>query len=276
MTHVCGGKRVSTDDTPLPILEPGRGRTRTGRLWAYARDDRSIGGTAAPALVFHATPDRTAAWPARHLVGYCGILQVDGYAGFDQLTQGGHVHLAACWAHTRRKFYELHRTGAPIATETLARTRELYEIEEQIRDVPPDQRMSARQEHSRPRVIALHSWLVQKLTLLPSRSKLTEAIRYALNRWQDLARFVDDGRIDLDTNLVEQGIRPVAVGRKNALFAGRGRCRSLGDRGLADQDRKLNGIEPLAWLRDALVRMVAGYPVAVISHLQPIADSLHV
>jgi len=152
--------------------------------------------------------------------GDAGILQVDGYAGFEQLTQGGKVQLAACWAHTRRKFCELHQTGSPIATEALARIRALYEVGGQIRGLPPDQRIDTRQEHSRPRVIALHDWLVQKLTLLASRSKLAEAIRYALKRWTDLARFVDDGRIDLDTNPVERAIRPIALGRKNALFAG--------------------------------------------------------
>ena len=272
MTHVCAGGRVFADDTPLPILDPGRSRTRTGRLWAYARDDRSFGGTAPPAVVFHATPDRTAAWPARHLAGYRGILKVDGYAGFDQLTQGGRVHLAACWAHTRRKFYELHQAGSPIATEALARIRELYEIEGQIRGLPPDQRREARQEHSQPRVHALHDWLAQKLTLLPPRSKLAEAIRYALNRWDDLARFVDDGRIDLDTDPVERAIRPVALGRKNALFA----CSEGGaDRwaivASLIETAKLNGIEPFAWLRDVLTRMIEGHPTAQIGQLLPLA-----
>jgi len=186
------------------------------------------------------------------------------------------VQLAACWAHTRRKFYELHQTGSPIATEALARIRALYEIEGQIRGLPPDQRIDARQEHSRPRVIALHDWLVEKLTLLAPRSKLAEAIRYALNRWTDLARFVDDGRIDLDTNPVERAIRPVALGRKNALFAG--------SEGGADrwaivasliETARLNGIEPFAWLRDALTRMIAGYPAAEVARLLPIVGPLH-
>jgi len=272
MTHVCAGTRVFADDTPLPILDPGRGRTRTGRLWAYRRDDRSFGGLAAPAVVFHATPDRTAAWPTRHLAGYRGILQVDGYAGFEQLTHSGKVQLAACWAHARRKFYELHQAGSPIATEALARIRELYEIEAQIHGLPPDQRENIRHEHSRPRVAALHTWLEQKLTMLPSRGKLAEAIRYALNRWNDLARFVDEGRIDLDTNPVERAIRPVALGRKNALFAG--------SEGGADrwaivasliETARLNGIEPFAWLRDVLTRMVAGHPATQIGQLLPLA-----
>ncbi|MBO1360277.1 IS66 family transposase [Acetobacter sacchari] len=272
MAHVVVGGRVFADDTPLPILDPGRGRTRTGRLWAYARDDRSFGGLAAPAVVFHATPDRTAAWPAQHLAGYSGILQVDGYAGFEQLTHSGKVKLAACWAHTRRKFYELHQAGSPIATEALARIRELYEIETQIRGLPPDQREAVRQEHSRPRVTALHEWLAQKLTVLQPRGRLAEAIRYALNRWNDLARFVDEGHIDLDTNPVERAIRPVALGRKNALFAG--------SEGGADrwaivasliETARLNGIEPFAWLRDVLTRMVAGYPAAELGQLLPLA-----
>jgi len=271
MTHVIAGERVFADDTPLPILEPGRGRTRTGRLWAYARDDRSFGGIAAPAVVFHATPDRTGAWPARHLAGYCCILQVDGYAGFEQLTQGGNVQLAACWAHTRRKFYELHQTGSPIATEALARIRELYDIDTQIRGLPPDQRRIIRQTHTRPRIEALELWLRQKLVLLPARARLAEAIRYALNRWTDLARFIDDGRIDLDTNPVERAIRPVALGRKNALFAG--------SEGGADrwaivasliETAKLNGIEPFSWLSDVLTRMIDGHPMSRINELLPL------
>lgn len=271
MTHVIAGERVFADDTPLPILEPGRGRTRTGRLWAYARDDRSFGGIAAPAVVFHATPDRTSAWPARHLAGYCGILQVDGYAGFEPLTQGGNVQLAACWAHTRRKFYELHQTGSPIATEALARIRELYDIDTQIRGLPPDQRRNVRQAHTRPRVEAMELWLRKKLILLPARARLAEAIRYALNRWTDLARFIDDGRIDLDTNPVERAIRPVALGRKNALFAG--------SEGGADrwaivasliETAKLNGIEPFSWLRHVMTRMIDGHPMSRTSELLPL------
>ncbi|CAI9122400.1 IS66 family transposase [Brytella acorum] len=274
MNHVCAAERVFADDTPLPILDPGRGRTRTGRLWAYTRDDRPFGGAAPPAVVFYATPDRTSAWPAGHLKTYRGVLQVDGYAGFEQLTQDGKIHLAACWAHTRRKFYELHQTGSPIATEALVQIRALYDIEASLRGLPPDQRRTFREEHSRPRVEALELWLRQKLTLLPSRARLAEAIRYALNRWDDLARFVEDGRIDLDTNPVERAIRPVTLGRKNALFAGsEGGANRWAIVASLIETAKLNGIEPSAWLRDVLTSMIDGHPAARIGELLPFPQS---
>ncbi|GLQ66728.1 IS66 family transposase [Gluconobacter kondonii] len=274
MNHVCAAERVFADDTPLPILDPGRGRTKTGRLWAYTRDDRAFGDNVPPAVVFYATPDRTSSWPARHLKNYRGILQVDGYAGFEQLTRDGTVHLAACWAHTRRKFYELHQTGSPIATEALVQIRSLYEIEASLRGLPPDQRRTLREEHSRPRVEALALWLRQKLALLPSRARLAEAIRYALKRWDDLARFIENGRIDLDTNPVERAIRPVTLGRKNALFAGsEGGANRWAIVASLIETAKLNGIEPFAWLRDVLTRMIDGYPAARLSELLPFPQS---
>ncbi|MBS1084380.1 IS66 family transposase [Gluconobacter kondonii] len=270
MTHVCAGERVFADDTPLPILDPGRGRTKTGRLWAYTRDDRPFGGMAPPAVVFYATPDRTSSWPARHLESYRGVLQVDGYTGFEHLTRDGTVHLAACWAHTRRKFYELHQTGSPIATEALVQIRTLYDIEATLQGLPPDQRKTLREKRSRPRVEALELWLRQKLALLPSRARLAEAIRYALNRWGDLARFIEDGRIDLDTNPVERAIRPVTLGRKNALFAGsEGGANRWAIVASLIETAKLNGIEPFVWLRDVLTRMIDGYPAARLSELLP-------
>jgi len=220
MTHVLAGSRVFADDTPLPVLEPGRDRTRTGRLWAYARDDRPWGGTEPPAVVFRYEPDRRAVRPAEHLRGFHGTLQVDGYGGFQALGETGQVTLAACWAHWRRRFYDLHQAGSPVVTEALRRIAGLYEIEARVRGQPPPERQAVREGQSRPIVEALRPWLEAQVAQLSSRSRLAEAIRYGLGRWAALTRFLGDGRIDLDTNPVERAIRPVALGRKNALFAG--------------------------------------------------------
>lgn len=269
--HVLAGARVFADDTPLPVLDPGRGRTKTGRLWAYARDDRPWAGPDPPAVVFHYAPDRTAARPVEHLAGFAGVVQADGYAGFEHLTRGGRVTLAACWAHVRRRFYELHEaTASPIAGEALRRIGRLYEVEAAVRGRPPEERRAARERQARPLVDALRGWLEAQLARVPGRSKLAEAIRYALGRWADLARFLDDGRIDLDTNPVERTIRPVALGRKNALFAGSdgGAARWAVVASLIET-AKLNGVEPYAWLRDVLTRMVDGHPAGRLDELLP-------
>ena len=268
--YVMAGDRVFADDTPLPVLDPGRGRTKTGRLWAYTRDDRSHGGKGPPAVVFHYEPDRTAARPAEHLKTFRGILQVDGYAGFEALADKGAVTLAACWAHARRRFFELHEAGSPVATEAVRRIGEFYEIEATIRSRPPDERLRVRQTYSLPLVEILQAWLDLQLSRLPSRSRLAEAIRYALGRWSALTRFLDDGRIDLDNNPVERAIRPIALGRKNSLFAG--------SAGGADrwaiiaslvETAKLNGVEPFAWLRDSLTLMIEGHPASRFDELLP-------
>lgn len=272
MDHIVQSARIFADDTPLPVLDPGRGTTKTGRFWAYTRDDRPFGGTAPPAVVFRYEADRTGARPALHLKGYSGIVQVDGYAGFETLRDSEEptIRLAACWSHMRRKFYDLHKTGSPLATEVLTRVAHLYAIEAEIRGQPPDLRKTIRQERARPLVEVLYVWLQHHERLLPPRSKLAEAMRYALNRWNDLVCFLEDGHIDLDTNPVERAIRPIALGRKNSLFAG--------SEGGADrwaivasliETAKLNGIEPFAWLRDTLVRMVEGHPAHEINDLLP-------
>ncbi len=185
--HVMAGERVFADDTSLPVLDPGRGQTKTGRLWAYTRDDRSWGGPGHPAVVFVYAPDRTAARPSEHLAGFRGILQVDGYAGFEQLAADGAVTLAACWSHARRKFYELHKAGSPVASEALERIAALYRIEAAIRGQPPAERLRVRSQHSRLLVDALKAWLELKLAHVPGRSRLAEAIRYALGRWSGLS-----------------------------------------------------------------------------------------
>ena len=199
--------------------------------------------------------------PAEHLAGFRGILQVDGYAGFEQLAADGTVTLAACWAHARRKFYELHQAGSPVAGEALARIAALHVVEAGIRGQPPAERQQVRSRQSRPLVEALKIWLELKLAHLPGRSRLAEAIRYALSRWPELSRFLDDGRVDLDTNPVERSIRPVALGRKNSLFVGSdGGAKRWAVVGSLVETCKLNGVEPYAWLRDVLSRMVDGHP----------------
>ncbi len=255
------GERIFADDTPLPVLDPGRGRTKTGRLWAYTRDDRSYGSNVPPTVVFRYAPDRTGARPAEHLKAFRGILQVDGYAGFEALADKGTVTLAACWAHARRKFFELHEAGSPVATEAVRRIGELYEIEATIRGTPPDERLRVRQKQSLPLVEVLQAWLDLQLSRLPGRSRLAEAIRYALGRWSALTRFLDDGRIDLDTNPVERAIRPISLGRKNSLFAGsEGGANRWAIVASLIETAKLSGVEPCAWLCDTLTRMVEGHP----------------
>ncbi len=189
-----------------------------------------------------------------------------GAVGKDVVT----VTLAACWSHARRKFYELHNAGSPVASEALARIAALYAIEADIRGQPSEERQRVRAQQSRPLVEALKLWLELKLAHLPGRSRLAEAIRYALNRWSGLSQFLDDGRIDLDTNPVERSIRPVALGRKNALFAGSdGGARRWAVVGSLVETAKLNGVEPYAWLRDVLNRMVDGHPQQCLDELLP-------
>jgi transposase len=209
------------DDTPVPVLDPGRGRTKTGRLWVYARDQRPWGGPAPPAAVYIFGPERKAERPVAHLEYVKGALHVHGYAGFERLTTRGNVVLAACWAHTRRKFYEVVQAeDTPLAHEALRRIAGLYAVEAQVRGQSPVHRLAARRTRAKPIVDALQIWLETHLPHLPGRGKLAEAMRYALAHWNGLTRFLYDGRIELDTNPVERAIRPVALGRKNHLFAG--------------------------------------------------------
>jgi len=219
--NVFASDHLFADDTPVPVLDPGRGRTKTGRLWVYARDDRRWLGPAPPAAVYVFEPDRKAVRPRTHLEHFEDVLQVDGYAGFEQLTHRGGITLAACWAHARRKYYDVaEATASPIATEAVRRIAELYSLEDKIKYSAADERRAARERDSAPRVHALKAWLEQQLHLIRERSPLTDAIRYTLNHWTQLNRFLSDGRIELDTNPVERAIRPVALGRKNHLFAG--------------------------------------------------------
>jgi transposase len=269
--HVFGSGKIFADDTPIPVLDPGRGRTKTGRLWVYTRDDRPWSGPDPPAAVYFYSTDRKAERPASHLEGFGGILQVDGYAGFERLTAGGNIVLAACWAHARRKFYDVHEaTGSPIAAEALRRIGELYAIEKSVRGRTAEERRAVRNAQSRPLVEAMKPWLEVELGRIPGRGGLAEAIRYALTRWSALCRFLDDGRIDLDNNPVERAIRPVALGRKNHLFAGSdgGGARWATVCSLI-ATAKLNDVEPFAYLKDVLERMTDGYPMSRLDDLLP-------
>jgi transposase len=204
--------KLFADETTAPVLDPGRGRTKTGQLWAYARDDRPWGGLDPPGAAYVYAPDRTAERPIQHLAGFSGVLQVDGYGGYRKLASTNAVTLAFCWAHVRRKFYELAASGpAPIATEALERIAALYAIEADIRGRPADERRAERQAKSRPIILALEPWLRARLETLSQKSKLAEAIRYALGRWEGLTRFLDDGRVEIDSNIVERAIRPIAT-----------------------------------------------------------------
>jgi len=269
--HVFGSSKLFADDTPIPVLDPGRGRTKTGRLWVYTRDDRPWAGPDPPAAVYFYSSDRKAERPASHLQGFRGVLQVDGYAGFERLTVGGDIVLAACWAHARRKFFDVHKaTGSPIAAEALRRIAELYAIEKTIRGRTADERRAARRAKSGPLIEAMKPWLEKELGRISGRGALAEAIRYALTRWPALCRFLDDGRIDLDNNPVERAIRPVALGRKNHLFAGSdgGGARWATACSLITT-AKLNDVEPFVYLRDILERMTTGHPMSQLDELLP-------
>jgi hypothetical protein len=209
------------DVLSFEFLDPDRGRTKTGRLWVYARDDRLWSGPEPPAAVYFYSPDRRAERPASHLAQFKGVVQVDGYPGFGRLTDGGDIQLAACWAHVRRRFYEVHQaTGSPAAAEALKRIGELYAIEASIRGQTAASRRGVRHVKSLPLVEAMKTWFEAELGRIPPRGGLGDAIRYALTRWNALCRFLNDGRLEIDNNAVERTIRPIALGRKNHLFAG--------------------------------------------------------
>lgn len=263
--------KLFADETTAPVLDPGRGRTKTGQLFAYARDDRPWGGSDPPGVAYVYAPDRKAEQPIAHLSGFTGILQVDGYGGYRVLARRNDVQLAFCWSHVRRKFYELATPGpAPIASEALTRIAELYRIEDEIRGRPAEERRRVRQERSRPLVEALEPWLRAKLQLISQKTKLAEAIRYTLSRWQGLSLFLDDGRVEIDNNVVERAIRPLALTRKNALFAGSdGGAQHWAVIASLIETCKLTGVEPYRYLADVISRIVDGHPQSRLDELLP-------
>jgi len=263
--------KLFADETTAPVLDPGRGRTKIGQLWAYARDDRPWQGTDPPGVAYVYAPDRKAERPIAHLAGFSGIVQVDGYGGYRALAERNRVTLAFCWAHVRRRFYELAASGpAPIASEALQRIAELYHIEDDIRGRSADERRKVRRERSRPIISDLEPWLRHKLGLVSQKTKLAGAIRYALSRWEGLTRFLDDGRIEIDSNPVERSIRPIALNRKNALFAGSdGGAQHWAVIASLIETCKLNAVEPFGYLADVLTRIVNGHPNSRIDDLLP-------
>ena len=255
--------KLFADDTTLPVLDPGRGRTKTGRLWCYAVDDRPWAGPGHPVAAYLYTEDRKGERPAGHLAGFRGVLQVDGYAGFKRLAgerTDGSVTLAFCWSHMRRGFYDFYvSTQSPLAAEVLARIRALYAIEAEIRGCPAEHRRQVRSERSRPIVDDLHAWLHDHAGRVSAASDLARAIRYAIRHWAGLVVFLGDGRVEMDTNVVERAIRPSVLTRKNALFAGSDDgARHWAMAMTLIQTAKLNGVEPMAWLTDVLERVVSG------------------
>jgi transposase len=254
--------KLFADETTAPVLDPGRGKTKTGQLFAYARDDRPWGGPDPPIVAYVYAPDRKAARPIAHLAGFRGVLQVDGYGGYKVLAERGEVRLAFCWSHVRRRFYELAQGGAaPIASEALTRIAALYRIEDDIRGHAADKRRAVRQQRSRPLVEALQPWLREKLSLISQKTKLAEAIRYALSRWTGLSLFLEDGRIEIDNNVVERAIRPLALTRKNALFAGSdGGAEHWAVIASLIETCKVLGVEPHSYLADVITRIVNGHP----------------
>jgi transposase len=267
--HILAGRKLHADDTPMPVLAPGNGKTRTGRLWTYVRDDRPAGEETAAAVWFAYSEDRKGEHPRQHLKTFKGALQADAYAGFHHL-YGEDIYEAACWAHARRKFHEIHVVHAsPTTTEALARIGALYAIEDDIRGKPADLRLIVRQARSRPLLDELRRWMEKALRSLSSKSETAGAIRYALSRWRALTRYTEDGMLEIDNSAAERALRAVALGRKNFLFVG---SNCGGERAAAMYSligsAKLNGLDPELYLRTVLTR-IADHPVSQIRDLLP-------
>jgi transposase len=272
---LLGSSKIAVDETRAPVLDPGRGRTKTGYFWAISRDDRPWGGSDPPAVVYTYAPGRGGVHATALLAGYSGIVECDGYEVYDQLANpardGGAVTLAHCWLHWRRYFFDIDKAGpAPIAHEALERIAALYAIESRIRGRSAEERRAARQAETKPLVEKLKAWLETRLVTVSEKSTIATAIRYGLSRWDSLVRFLDDGRIEMDTNSVERSMRPIALNRKNSLFAGH-------DEGAVNwaclasliETAKIHGIDPQAYLADTLAKLVNGWPMQKLDELLP-------
>jgi transposase len=270
---LLGSAKLFVDETKAPVLDPGRGRTKTGYFWAIARDDRPWLGSDPPAVVYTYAPGRGAVHAAGLLQDFTGILQTDAYAAYKRVAdrEGAGITIAYCWTHLRRQFYDVTKTApAPLADEALKRIAALYKIEAEIRGRSAEERRTVRQDRTLPLVTAFKAWLEAQLARISSKSTLADAIRYALNQWGGLTRFLEDGRIEMDTNTVERAIRPLVLNRKNALFAGH-------DRGAENwavvasliESCKLHGVNPETYLADVLVKLVQGWANARLGELTP-------
>jgi transposase len=271
-----GSSRLYVDETTAPVLDPGRGRTKTGYLWAVLRDDRGWNGPAPPGVVFHYHPGRKGEYADQILTGFDGIIQVDAYGGYSHLAKpdrkgGKPLKLAFCWAHGRRKLIAAKpQKGSPIVDEALLRIAALYKVEDIIRGTDPDRRQAVRQELSLPLVDAFFAWLTAQAKRVSRKSDLGEAMAYMLKRQDGFRLFLDDGRVDMDSNLVENAIRSPAMNRRNALFAGH-------DEGGRNWARfasligtcKMNGVEPYAYLRDLFTKLANRHLDKDIDALMP-------
>ena len=268
--HVLAAGKLHADDTPVPVLAPGTGKTKTGRLWTYVRDDRPSGDTAAPAVWFAYSPDRKGEHPRQHLKNYRGALQADAYAGFRHLYDTGSITEAACWAYARRKFHEIHVAHpSPMTTEAIERIAALYAIEKEIRGSTAEIRRSIRQSRAAPLLHSMQAWLENTLAKLSKKSDTAAAICYALSRWRALTRYVDNGQLEIDNNAAERALRVVALGRKNFLFAG---SDAGGERAAAIYSllgsAKLNGLDPELYLHHVLER-IADHRISRLEELLP-------
>ena len=269
-TDVLAGDNLHVDDTPVPVLAPGTGKTKTGRLWTYVRDERPFAGSRSPAALFFYSPDRKGEHPRTHLKDFRGVIHADGYAGFNELFAAGRIVEAGCWAHVRRKFFDVHTaTGSAIAKKALDRIGQLYAVEKIINGAPPERRQQQRQLQSKPIAEALAAWAEQTAPQLSRKSELAQAFRYMRARWSALVRCFDDGRLALDNNPAERALRCVAIGRKNYLFAGSdaGGRRAAAIYSLIET-AKLNGLNPQHYLADVLIR-IADHPARRIAELLP-------
>jgi transposase len=272
--HVMASVKVHADDTPVRVQAPGTGKTKTGRLWVYVRDNRSWRPTEPPAALYHYSPDRKGERPRAHLKAFAGFLQADGYAGFEQLyvagRQPGDIVEVACWAHVRRKINDVHVATPNAATHhALTLIAEFYGIERHITHDPPEDRRKARNA-SKLKILIFFRWIDEVLAKISAKTPLAGALLYALRRKEALLRYTDDGRLEIDNNRAENAIRGIAIGRKNWLFAG---ADCGGERAAAIytliETAKLNGVNPQDWLTDVLDRIGKGHPINRIDELLP-------
>ena len=272
LANLTRSNKIFMDETTAPVLDPGRRKTKTGYFWALARDDRPWGGEDPPGVAFTYAPGRSGQYAENILQGFSGTLQVDGYAGYNRLLKrpAQDVQFAYCWAHARRKFFEVAKSGnaTPIADAGIAQIRELYQIEKDIRGQGPADRIAARQERSKPIIKQMEIWLMDSRARVSAKSPIGEALKYIAKYWAGLVEFLDDGRVELDSNTVERTIRPIALNRKNALFAGHDAgARNWAMLASLIATCKLNSVDPQAWLTATLQAIVNGHKQSKIDEL---------